>query len=639
MESRVFMERLRTQKIYLLTTAVSGLTSFLISASRICPLLPEMSWEGWLDLYTLPAALLSAVLAAGILAYWLSKKEGKFFKIPNNLLIEILLMLLSMALLNVHYYFRNIDDIGIRSVPVITFLAVLFLGWSAFIVICRWNDVKTEFAGAKEYLHKHRLTLLWTVGILLFSSLIKCILYLRNAHYVFTLDEKIYFLNSKAIFYGRIFNGELLNTHYPPLYPLFLTPAFLAGTNTLRNMQILNAIYSSFAAVLTYFFLRLYLDQKTSIIGAFISTLLPYHFYFPRTLFSENIFVPLLMFTVYTIINSSEISYKRTFQFGILLSALFLTRYISLVVLPILILFWLLRTMKENSYSGLFRHLMVLISVVVFLYGLWIFYGVMNGDSFKDMLGFQIVKRTHPEQLTVDRFFYFCLKTVFFSVLLCGPFIFPLLINFWNNFPGKIFSRLNLAHLVRFYHSISKKSQLLLVFSGLTASFWVAIVRHHWRAKYNYPEVSKFSSRYFAFLVPLVFILAWYGVEELIKKPIKRRDLLVYLAAAGCLALSYVLVFNGYFTRFPFRPEMIPELTFLDITLYMKDYRLWYVAVLMLLPGTLFLKKDRLKVIFKTLIVVHMIFLVTVSYHNLDDRRPAGDIVEWQINEFGEVSP
>ncbi|MBN1267398.1 MAG: hypothetical protein JXA25_18040, partial [Anaerolineales bacterium] len=67
--------------------------------------------------------------------------------------------------------------------------------------------------------------------------------------------------------------------------------------------------------------------------------------------------------------------------------------------------------------------------------------------------------------------------------------------------------------------------------------------------------------------------------------------------------------------------------------------RLWYVAVLMLLPGTLFLKKDRLKVIFKTLIVVHMIFLVTVSYHNLDDRRPAGDIVEWQINEFGEVSP
>jgi len=446
-----------------------------------------------------------------------------------------------------------------------------------------------------------------------------------------------YLLNARAIYLGQIFNGEVLSTHYPPLYSFLISPAFLAGNSILHNVQLLNAVYSSLSVVLTFLILRLQLNQKFSFVGALTSALLPFHLFIPRQAFSENIYVPLLLFTVYMSIKPSDMSYKRTLLFGLMITALFLTRYITLVILPVLILFWLLRNFEGNKYSIVLRHLIILLSTLFVFYGLWVLYGVLNGVPVGGMLGFHITENTKPEYLTMERFIYFSIKVACYSVLLSGPFLFPVVVYYWNNFPRSIFDRHDTGRFFRLYHSFSPKTQLLFLFSGITASFWVAITRHYWRAMYNIPNVSKFSSRYFAYLVPLVFILAWFGVGELKSK--KTKLLILYTTAICCLVPSYLLIFNGHFTRVPFIPQIIRRLTSLDITLYLGDYRLWYLAGLVLLPVTLLFRRDRHKVIYTTLIVVHMTILLAVSYQNLGDLTPKPYNLEWQIAEFGEIPP
>lgn len=376
-------------------------------------------------------------------------------------------------------------------------------------------------------------------------------------------DEFNYIAFSKAL----LTKGSYNSTQYPILYPMALMPALAFGDHYYLVMKVLNVLYSSLTPVIVYFLGKLYLNKKNAMICSCFSALVPYNFVMPMTIMSENIYFPILMFTIYILLREYE---KREIFFDLLLGIccglLYLSRHITFVILPVFALVWLLKQIdkKTNFFQILARGGLVLVLFVV-TYLPWVLMCKSHGNGMKQILGFGIASRTAPEQLTAERLGLSAIFYLSYFCLILAPFL------------GSIFKSIFCLQWKKITCSYNR---LWILVFGLSAALFVAVTRHSWRAFYNYPVFEKIKGRYVIYVPTLMFLLVMvslFSTEE--RKRIKNNVvniIVTYIIPVCLIVMGYLIDIYGLIQ--PLAKTFIGSVESSDGQ-RIKFLNIWYIIV------------------------------------------------------------
>lgn len=328
--------------------------------------------------------------------------------------------------------------------------------------------------------------------------------------------------------------------HYPPLYPLLILPSLSFGQYTYAVIKLTNLMVTTSMIFPTYLIGRSFLDEKRSLIPALLSCLIPYHLVIPMRMVSENLYYPLFLWAAFFVFKQPEEKNMRLFWdilSAVCLGLLYLTRYISLAVIPMFVISWWFKPFDGNdhllkpSYKKILRFLLIcLIAVAVF--SPWIIGGLLEDVPVKLTLGFGITSRTNENQLTLANLLTWIALYCLYIVILAAPAL-PLL---FDSIPTLFsnFSKKWKDEYVRF----------LLEVIFLMSGFLAAASRHSWRAFYNETIPSRIMGRYVAYLLVPFLILGFTRLNEIDRD----QDTISRTRKTWFTIISYVMVILAYFT-------------------------------------------------------------------------------------------
>lgn len=330
-------------------------------------------------------------------------------------------------------------------------------------------------------------------------------------------------------------HGSYSGVQYPLMYPLLLSPAFLFGDNFYIAMKIMNVLWSSLISVLVYFIARKFVGYKESAICTAFSMVLPFQYTFPMIMLSENVYYPMLLLAVLILISDIKNEWLEVIGLGALLGIMFMTRHVTLVMLPVFGMAWVLKKFSQKSkFRTIFIQGCVLVLSCVVAYMPWFIMQFRNGYRVKVIIGFSIASKTNPEQLTTDRLLMVALFYICYLAVILAPVLGIMIKSFfaieWKN----LWSRYN---------------RLWFLVWGLLAINFVAVVRHSWRANYNYPVFERIKGRYllyFPMLFAILAVITLYHRRVVIKNKVV-NILLTYVVPCAAVIVSYGIVAKGWF--------------------------------------------------------------------------------------------
>lgn len=163
----------------------------------------------------------------------------------------------------------------------------------------------------------------------------------------FISDETLY----KRIAYSLFQFKPALSWHYPILYPFLISSGFFFGRYFYEAMLIVNILFKGICLLVIWKLLKRTIDDERR---AFYALILigfsPIYFLYSRVLFAENLACPLLIINVlyHEVYRQKLIDENATFRnklrytivAAFLSLALYWTKYLMLITLPVFCLFW-----------------------------------------------------------------------------------------------------------------------------------------------------------------------------------------------------------------------------------------------------------------------------------------------------------
>ncbi len=360
------------------------------------------------------------------------------------------------------------------------------------------------------------------------SFLFKLTVVIENRTFPLIFDEFKYEKMSRLLLLNRGYHS----VQYPLFYPLSLMPAYLFGEHYYVAMKVLNSFYSSFVPVFTYMICRLYMDEKPGGICAAFSAVIPFQYITPMCLMSENLWFPMLLLAIYLVLRKHKRELLGDAALGITLGLLFMTRHITLVIIPVFALVWIMKQ-KElgKSWKLILRRGFLVSALLCLAYSPWVYNGIKGGYSLKKIIGFTIASKTNPEQLTLSRLITSAGYYLGYFALITAPVL---------GLAVKSIRALDIGRTKIF----SAYNQLWVTVCGLAGAIFVAVTRHSWRAYYNYPEFTKIKGRYVIYFTVLFVILG--AVVMFHTNPrFKHRWINIittWLLPAGAIALAWLVI-------------------------------------------------------------------------------------------------
>lgn len=362
-------------------------------------------------------------------------------------------------------------------------------------------------------------------------------------------DEYLYKSASEALFIGKGYRADMtpyedrtaaLITygHYPPLYSLVLTPAFFAGENWYEWMLVINVLVSSIVVFPVWGLARIFLSRPTSWVCVVLAAIIPFHVVFPRLLMSENLFLPLFLLAVYLLIRPMGQANSRFYYLamGMVWGLCHLTRHIFLVMLPVLFIAWWLKPwlLGETRFSGLFSRQRFTLALFIGLgYGLlylpWLLYGTLGLDlPLFNTMGFNVsIEKNRASLLSREMIAstvipWTSLYLAYF-VLMSVPYI-----NYLISYP-----------LIHKYKPERRFMFMVLTIIGLTGTITLMAIFHSSQLRGNDWTIAYINGRYVMYTLPLLPILSFRVLEQLITMPPRIRGWIVAIGSGISILLGY----------------------------------------------------------------------------------------------------
>ncbi len=389
-------------------------------------------------------------------------------------------------------------------------------------------------------------------------------------------DERFYWSYARLLSEGRMYEG----TKYPPAYPAAIAPAFHLGDDPYRAALALSALYSSLLAFPVFGIARLVTGRFPAFAVTVAQALLPFHYIVSRTLLSENTFMPLLLGVLFMMLwRPHRRAWAWDIAAGAGMALLYLTRYVSLPLIPALLVVWWMRewqhTGRVRLSAGSWTRFAAMCAAALLAFAPWVLYHVREGVAFPLTLGFGVASRTDPAQLTLGRLTWYVRVYLAYFALLAAPVLGLVTLAVREVWRSRV---------------LDAYSRLVAAVGVVTLFTLVALSRHSWRAIYNYPDPTKIMGRYTLYLTVLFAIVAFATLVRMIERPSGCAPSSGVVAAYGLgvpaivLGASYTTVLGDWVI--PFSPGQITDRGSVDV------YRIilmgpWFaVAVAVLLAGT-----------------------------------------------------
>ena len=349
-------------------------------------------------------------------------------------------------------------------------------------------------------------TLLTLLGIFSLLVVIKLLFVVPSAYGPAILgDELRYFKVARLLYNGDFYIAE---THHSPfLYALMLSISFVFQNHTYQAIKFINILFSSSILFPIFLMSHQLLPKKEALLVTLLASVLPYHLLFPRVLMSENLFFPLLMWAILFVFFAPTVRAHRILwhlNTGTLIGLLFLTRYISLTVSPALALAWWFIYTEESRRlyqpgTQKIKAAAALAGGILLGVSSWFILGLKAHVPLEGLLGFGIASDTHPGQMTIQSLvlwfiFYFC-----YFILIASP-VLSILVN-------------EISSLKRKKWNTDLKNWFIIL-GTLAVGFYIACVRHSWRADYNDEFPTKIMGRYILYFGILFTISAFALIKN-----------------------------------------------------------------------------------------------------------------------------
>lgn len=201
-------------------------------------------------------------------------------------------------------------------------------------------------------------------------------------------DEYLYAKMARSFFYNQEFAVHgIPTTLYPPLYPLFLSIAYIFKdmNHVYFGFKIINSVIVSTIIFPIYFLAKEFLTSRQSLKISFLISLIASSFVTASYIMSENLFYPLIMFFAYFLYKSLIYGEKKSFILsGVFLGLCYLTKIFGLFLIPILVVSWLTKYPKKFSFKKVLLHYIPTL-IIMLPWGLRNIY--LNGFSISGILG------------------------------------------------------------------------------------------------------------------------------------------------------------------------------------------------------------------------------------------------------------
>ncbi len=356
------------------------------------------------------------------------------------------------------------------------------------------------------------------------------------------LGESKYFNMIDYLFKGKFYTAaDDVTTHYPLFYPLLLLISYYVKNYTFHVIMLMNTIFSSSIVFPLYLLARRMLDRKYSQILIVIACLIPFQFLLPNRLLSENLYFPLLLWGIYLAFSYPQNAKQRLFwdiMTGVAFGLLYLTRFISLALIPFLMLIWWLKPFE--GVKGIFHlnlrkigHALLILLITALIFSPWVMIGLNNGLSLSESLGFGITANTNEAQLTILNLLMWLVFYIAYYLLLAAPVLNLIIIALQTN---------------RLRDIRNEGSRWLLSALILGLGFTIAVVRHSWRAFYNFEMPQKIMGRYVIYIVPLALLCGFLGMSSFKREKFQNYYHFLFHTTINQLvlvALSYMLIIAG----------------------------------------------------------------------------------------------
>lgn len=308
-------------------------------------------------------------------------------------------------------------------------------------------------------------------------------------------DELLYRLGAEGLW-----RGGYPSPQYPPLYPLVISPALLAGERAYQAILLVNALVSSAVVFPVWALARRWLERPGSrVLVTAIAVATPFHAVFPRMVMSENLYLPLLVWFVHLVVEARlRRSGRLALAAGAVLGLCLLTRHISLTLVPVLVLALVLPS-GPGSWRGLrgvrgLRPRLALAGVagLVATYAPWLVLAARRGFALTQALGLHISTDAAIEDPAAVDLALWGLRYLAYGCLAVAPLL-PLL----------------LIALRRPSVLDRRRWELVGVTALVSLALGVAATRHSWLVVYNSPVPLRIMGRYVIYLgVPWLIVAA-----------------------------------------------------------------------------------------------------------------------------------
>jgi hypothetical protein len=317
--------------------------------------------------------------------------------------------------------------------------------------------------------------------------------------------------------------------------------AFVFKGWAFEGIKLLNIFFSTSILFPVYFISRRMLDKKKSLIAAFLSCIIPFQLVFPRRIISENLFFPLFLWAMLiTFVIPENKKYRLPWDLlnGAMVALLYLTRYITLAVLPFFMLSWWIKPFdgekslqipkKKKTYR-----FMLITAFFLAVFCPWPFIGIKAGVPLELMLGFGITSRTTAAQLTFPKLMSWAALYACYFILVAAPVFHLVSISLFQ---------IDLKRWREF------SSRWVLQVLAIMAGFYMAVTRHSWRALYNADLPASIMGRYLIVFSVLYFVIALNALSKF--KPSNFRSKWQFLLFAqivpfGMVVLAFLIVIKG----------------------------------------------------------------------------------------------
>lgn len=406
-------------------------------------------------------------------------------------------------------------------------------------------------------------------------------------------DSLSYFENAKSIFEAHALTDlqDLLNSNYPPLYPLLLSIAYIFNDMNLAFfiMKIIGAVLSSLIVFPAFLLAKEFFTEKKSILLAAIIALLPPMFSFTFYVLAENLFYPLFLFAVYFIYKAfSEQSITWDIFAGIFVGLTYLTKTIGIVLFPLIILLTVWHLLKDKKWLIIKSKCLLIGAALLTILPLLITKGLTRGFSLIGILGYshEVARSTsHLNNKIIWTLLYSNYLILAAAILL---FIFSI-------------------QFIYQYKHLDEKTKLFLEILCLATIAIIFLAANNGSYAVNFRD-QRMIGRYVESVLPLFIITGFMSIDR-IKKLSKKWTIFTAIFLGGT---TYFTLDNTFF------PINNTSLTHLGIVSYIVEsatihYTLLISIGIALLTLSLLAIK---KYTFKKTVFIAFVYFLTITILN-----------------------